>query len=346
MALNSQVTVSVTEGVLHSVEVIKSAASDQANTVKGSPSASPTPLAGAMTGSSWTSAVALDGGVEYTVTVKGLDPGGDPFIHITRFSTLKPSRVLTMSIAPLPQDNVGVGHPVVLYLKSNLPKEKRVEFIRRLTVTSDPAQPGAWRWFEEDELHYRPQNPWTSGTKVKLEAKVAGFDAGSGAWFTEDREVSFTIGPARVSTVDVNAHTLTCTENGQVIKTIPVSTGKASSPTQGGWHMVIGKAATMVMDSSTVGIPRGSPGAYKLTAKWNTRLSNSGEFVHAAPWSLDSHGRANVSHGCVNASFDNAKWFYEFSSRGDLVNVIDSPKPLNLNDGFSDWNIEWAQWPN
>jgi hypothetical protein len=40
------------------------------------------------------------------------------------------------------------------------------------------------------------------------------------------------------------------------------------------------------MDSATVGIPKGDPDYYYETVYWDTRISNGGMFVHAAPWSL------------------------------------------------------------
>ncbi len=36
------------------------------------------------------------------------------------------------------------------------------------------------------------------------------------------------------------------------------------------------------------------------------RLTYSGEFIHAAPWSVGSQGSANVSHGCTGMSTANA----------------------------------------
>ena len=54
------------------------------------------------------------------------------------------------------------------------------------------------------------------------------------------------------------------------------------------------------MDSSTVGIPRKGPAATTSGSPCRA-ISNSGEFVHAAPWSTGSQGSANVSHGCVTS---------------------------------------------
>ena len=49
--------------------------------------------------------------------------------------------------------------------------------------------------------------------------------------------------------------------------------------------------------------------------------------------------------GCINVSTANAKWFYDFAQRGDVVEVVNSAKKPKLYDpGMSDWNIPWDQW--
>ena len=54
------------------------------------------------------------------------------------------------------------------------------------------------------------------------------------------------------------------------------------------------------MNSETVGIDRDSPEAYDIDdVQWAMRVTYSGEFIHAAPWSVGSQGYANVSHGCT-----------------------------------------------
>jgi hypothetical protein len=133
--------------------------------------------------------------------------------------------------------------------------------------------------------------------------------------------------------------------NGKVIRTIPVSTGRSQYPTKGGVHIALAKAPSVIMDSATVGIPKGSPGYYYETVYWDVRISDGGAFVHAAPWSVAEQGLSNVSHGCVNISTANATWFYYFSQRGDIVDVYNSSAAPDLTDpGMADWNLSWKAW--
>lgn len=77
----------------------------------------------------------------------------------------------------------------------------------------------------------------------------------------------------------------------------------------------------MYMDSSTYGVPVDSPEGYRTYVEYATRMSNSGIFLHAAPWSVGAQGNTNVSHGCLNVSTEDGKWFYENAKKGDPVIV-------------------------
>jgi lipoprotein-anchoring transpeptidase ErfK/SrfK len=61
--------------------------------------------------------------------------------------------------------------------------------------------------------------------------------------------------------------------------------------------------------------------------------------VHSAPWSVADQGKRNVSHGCINISPDNAKWFYDNFGSGDPIVVKNSKGWYNQPDGASDWQM-------
>ena len=74
------------------------------------------------------------------------------------------------------------------------------------------------------------------------------------------------------------------------------------------------------------------------------RATFSGEFIHAAPWSVGSQGSANVSHGCVGMSTANAGWLYNMTKVGDVVEVTGTNRSMELSNGYGDWNLSWADW--
>jgi hypothetical protein len=158
-------------------------------------------------------------------------------------------------------------------------------------------------------------------------------------------KVSFKIGDAHISEADQAAHVMRVYNNGNLIRTFPISTGRSEYPTMDGVHIALGKSQTVEMNSATVGIPKGSPGYYDEIVYWDVRISNGGEFVHAAPWSVGSQGSVNVSHGCVNLSPADATWFYNWSYVGDIVDVYNGVRPPETGDaGTADWNMSWKKW--
>src|SRR5204863_470559 len=145
-----------------------------------------------------------------------------------------------------------------------------------------------------------------------------------GYWGDSARSAELRIGHSHVSLVDVGRHIMTVRDDGRVVRTIPVSAGRDKYPTKSGVHIALSKAQMVIMDSATVGIPRNSPDGYYEKVYWDVRISDGGAFVHAAPWSVGAQGHRNVSHGCVNISTSEAIWFYNFSQRGDIVNIVNS----------------------
>ena len=195
------------------------------------------------------------------------------------------------------------------------------------------------------EVRWRPAQYWKPGTTVDVAVNTYGVDLGDGLFGQENVTTHFTIGDEVVATADDNTKTLTVRLNGQVVKTMPISMGKNSTPTNNGTFIVGDRFGHLVMDSSTYGVPSNSPNGYRTEVDYATQISYSGIYVHAAPWSVGSQGYSNVSHGCLNVSTSNAQWFYNNTKRGDIVEVVNTVgSTLPGTDGLGDWNIPWKQW--
>jgi lipoprotein-anchoring transpeptidase ErfK/SrfK len=276
------------------------------------------------------------------VVADAVDDAGSPTSRVTTFTTLRPRAELRAAIMPLEGETVGIGLPIGVWFSQPVADRAAVE--RRLQVVSSKPVTGAWHWFADNEIHYRPRAYWPSRARVTLRTRLAGTNAGRGVWGVADRTVRFQIGERHISVVNVRTPRMKVTAGGRTLRVLPVSTGREKYPTTGGAHFVIEKTRDKLMDSSTVGIPRGAPDGYYQHVKWSVRISNSGEFVHAAPWSTGAQGRANVSHGCVNLSTANAAWFYGMTRRGDVVEVVGSPKRPGSSFGVADWNMSWSRW--
>ncbi|TDP41151.1 L,D-transpeptidase-like protein [Nocardia ignorata] len=119
---------------------------------------------------------------------------------------------------------------------------------------------------------------------------------------------------------DLSNHTFTVTANGET-RVMPASMGKPGFETPTGTFSVLEKDRAVVFDSRTIGIPLDDPEGYIIDGEYAVRLTWGGVMVHSAPWSVDSQGNANVSHGCINLSPENAAWYYENVGIGDQVYI-------------------------
>jgi lipoprotein-anchoring transpeptidase ErfK/SrfK len=290
----------------------------------------------------WLTRTTLAPGTAYEVTARLKTPGRRPKLRHWTFTTMPATGALGVRVVPGDNEVVGVGQVIALRFTAPVADKAAVE--RRLLVTTSVPVEGSWRWFGDREARWRPQSYWPANTEVSFDADLDGVDAGNGIIGNVHRTAHFRIGNAHVSTANAQAHTLTVTENGAVIKQFPMSAGKEDFPTMSGTHVVLGKAASVVMDSRTNGVPLDSADGYLETVLWDTQISSTGEYVHAAPWSVGSQGRANVSHGCINLSPENAEWFYNWSYRGDIVQVNGTTKPANNDPAMIDWKLPYDQW--
>jgi lipoprotein-anchoring transpeptidase ErfK/SrfK len=237
--------------------------------------------------------------------------------------------------------------PVIVQFDSAVTtKARRAEVEKHLKVATVPVQPGAWGWLDDRQLMWRPEQYWIPGTKVAVSTRLHGVQTGDGKWATDDAETRFTVGPSMVSTVDMHAHTLAVRRDGAVIRTFPVSTGRPGplTETRSGIKVIIERDSSIVMDSATVGIPKGDPNYYKITTKWNLRLTWTGEFIHSAPWSVNSQGTVNVSHGCTNMAPDAAEWMFNNSRVGDVVVFTGSTRVFEPTEGLGVWVYDYADW--
>ena len=217
--------------------------------------------------------------------------------------------------------------------------------LTHLSVVSSKPVVGGWYWFGNQELHYRPQQFWPAHEHVTATWDLTGWNAGSGMWGAGAGSTQFDIGDAHVAYADLGAHKMTVTDDGHAIATYPISGGKPTDPTMDGVHIVLDRSSVVRMNSATNGVPVNSPDGYDELVYSDVHISDSGEYVHAAPWSVGSQGRVNVSHGCINLSPANALAFFGFSRIGDVVIVVGSPRPPALGDhGVMDWDTNWSSF--
>jgi lipoprotein-anchoring transpeptidase ErfK/SrfK len=294
-------------------------------------------------GSTWTSrAQTLAFGATYTVAATAVDSRGLPTSTEGSFTTLQPEKLLRASVTPADGGTVGVGMPIVVTFDEDVADKAAAE--AALTVrTSEPVE-GAWNWQTDAQVQFRPKTYWPGDIEVEVDADLKGVKLGKSAYGGNDASTSFETGPSMVTKINADTHSAAVYRDGSLVRTMPITTGKAGFETRSGVKVVLSKEPTRLMDAATGGTDPSDPEYYRLEVQYAMRMTWTGEFMHAAPWSVGSQGSANVSHGCVGMSTANAAWLYDRTLVGDVVEVTGTNRQQEVGNGIGIWNLSWKEW--
>ncbi len=306
----------------------------------------------------WKNTEPLGYGRTYTVTAASRGVGDVRTTQATTFTTVAPTNQTKVYLTTTggtefaDGGTYGIGTVVVAHFDEPIGDRAAAE--GQLSVTANPPVSGSWYWLDDQNAHWRPPQYHQPGTRVTVGAKIYGVAVGDGLYGQEDSHVSFIIGDSHVSVADDNIKQVSVYDNGQLVRTMPTSMGMGGTEriagqtisfwTQPGVYTVMGKANPVVMDSSTYGLPINSRLGYKETINYATRISTDGVYLHQLESTVWAQGNTNVSHGCLNLNADNARWFYQFSVPGDVVEVINTGGETLQPWQNGDWTIPWDRW--
>jgi lipoprotein-anchoring transpeptidase ErfK/SrfK len=308
----------------------------------------------------WRSTGDLAYGQTYTVTASVADSSGATTQQTSSFTTLKPASTASVvfqanALAALKTGGTyGIGQiPIVRFSRAVNDKSAAEQAVK---ITTSPSVDGKFFWLDKQTLHWRPEKYFASGTKVSIDVKALGVNLGNNVYGAGNASTNYTIGPSHIAIVDSNTHYMQVFVDGQLVKNMPCSIGKGGYTTgtdggqinyftRSGPHVVLEKAESVRMASSTYGItdPK-DPNFYDETVRLCVRLTYSGEYTHLADWNIPDHGHRNSSHGCVNLDPTDAQWMFDNFRVGDIVDVRNTPVPLPIWNGLGDWNVPYAQY--
>ncbi|MEU6594210.1 Ig-like domain-containing protein [Streptomyces sp. NPDC046881] len=309
-----------------------------------------TKVEGALTGggSSWTPSSHLAAATKYTVHAVAKDAEGREAAEDATFTTLTPKNTFVGYFTPEDGSTVGVGMPFSIRFTRGITSPEAVE--KAVRIRTEPAVDVEGHWFGNDRLDFRPEKYWKEGTKVTVDLDLDGVEGRDGVYGKQRKTVKFTIGRNQVSVVDAKKHTMKVTQDGKVVKTLPVTTGKPGYETWNGQMVMSEKLAVTRMNGETVGYG----GEYDIKdVPHAIRLTTSGTFIHGNYWGGDAFGNYNASHGCVGlrdvrGGYDGAvpaAWFFDHSMIGDVVVVKNSHDATVAPDnGLNGWNMSWDAW--
>ncbi|MEV5210512.1 Ig-like domain-containing protein [Micromonospora sp. NPDC053740] len=293
-------------------------------------------------GSAWVPTAPLRPQRTYTAAVTATADSGRTTTRTTTFTTAaastKPQVTSTLYFAD--EQTYGTAMPVTIGFDPPIARAARADVQRRLFVTTTPAQPGAWSWVDDgSQVYYRAPDFWRPGTTISVRAGLEGLPIGEDQVGDADRTATSRIGRQVALEVDNATKQMRVLRDGKLIRRIPVSLGKRSTPTSSGKMVIMEKHQNTTFDT------RGEPnGGYVVNVKDAQRLTWGGEFIHGAPWSVSDQGHRNVSHGCTNISAANADWLMGVTQVGDLVTVTGTEVRLQSGNGWTAWNTSWGQF--
>lgn len=337
VAFDEPVTIAAENGSVSAAEVV---------TAEGGE-----PLDGAVDESSWVSESTPVPGATYDVSAEVVDETGDEHELTGSFTVAEvpDGQRLTLSVVRGGGNVVGVGTPIIVRFDQEVTERAAVE--AAMDVSSEPQVTGAWRWLSSTEAHFRPQEYWPAGTQIRVDLNLNGVRAGEDLWGGRAYSYDIEVGAEQRAVVDAGTHTFSLIRNGETVATWDTSLGAPEFATRNGTYIVLSKDREYEMTSCNANITcdESDPEYYEVDTDFAVRLTNSGTFVHSAPWSETSQGEDNVSHGCLNLSEQNAERFYEAAKYGDIVEVRNSTREaddlVNRGDpGMADWNLSWQQF--
>ncbi len=304
---------------------------------------------------SWKPNAQLERSTTYKIAVTAKDSKGLEAHENATFTTVSPANSFLGYFTPEDGSTVGVGMPVSINFDKAITNKAAVE--KGITVNSTSGQEVVCHWFSDTRMDCRPQDYWKEGSTVTMKMALDGVEGASGVYGVQQKTVTFKIGRNQISYVDAKTKQMKVTQDGKVIKTIPISAGSPENKTYEGIMVMSEKFKETRMNGATVGFTDDDgKGEYDIKdVPHAIRLTNSGTFVHGNYWGAKSiFGNVNTSHGCVGLSDTKGAndkgtpgyWFYTNSMVGDVVVVTNTgDKTVSPDNGLNGWNIkDWAQW--
>lgn len=241
---------------------------------------------------------------------------------------LKTPPPLIAEITPRDKTNLGVAIPIEITFSE--PLMSRDALNGNFEVRTQQGQPirGKWLWFGKSKVQFHPQPAWPASSII--EARLEGRDLRSASGGTLEQPIvaSFGTGSDRRIFVYLDSQRMSAVENGEVVKTFRISSGKAKTPTVAGNFYIYARFPLKTMKSRA---KPGQPGHYVVENVPYAQYFHADYAFHGAWWH-NAFGRP-ASHGCVNMSTrshnkrwpnasEDAGWLYNWASLGVPVTVM------------------------
>lgn len=243
---------------------------------------------------------------------------------------------LTAEVSPRDLTNVGLALPIQITFSE--PVADRDNVGRHVSVQTQDGVilAGKWSWVGKTRLQFKPQPGWPASSTIEVSVDPLYLRSVRGGALTQPVVSRFATGTDRRIYVYLDAQRMAAVENGAVVKTFKVSTGKDKTPTVAGSFYIYARFPIKTMRSRA---KPGEPGHYVVENVPYAQYFHADYAFHGAWWH-NAFGRP-ASHGCVNMSTrrhnkrwpgvpEDAGWLYQWASLGVPVTVFRSTPAQQL----------------
>ncbi|WP_178945975.1 Ig-like domain-containing protein [Kocuria sp. TGY1127_2] len=295
-------------------------------------------------GLTWTAQGPFEFDTQYTVNYT-VTKGPSRHEGNSKFSTVVAANEADAKINVGDGKTYGTGQ--VIQFDFSEPVTNKADIEAAITVTGGGVGPGRFRWYSDTMVRYRPQDLWAPGSQVTINADILGKNLGNGQIGNQNYQVTFNTAEKHYAFVDNNTKSMKMYVNDQLVREAPVTLGDKDWPSVTGKLVIMEQSKKYKFDAKTLGLKKGDEHWYEPFEATNTnRLTASGAFVHQAePSAYSSVGVANISHGCIGLLPDDALFFFDTFTVGDVVETQNTGYgQANPDNGYGDWNIPWENY--
>ena len=236
--------------------------------------------------------------------------------------------------------NLGLVLPLQVTFSEELADRGNAASSLQVRTRDGKAISGKWRWIGKHRLRFTPHPAWPASSTIEVSADLQNLRSVRGGMLNRALIEQFSTGTDRRLIVYLDSQRVEAVENGQVVRTFKVSTGKSKTPTKTGTFYIYDRYRYKTMRSD---VGRGQRGYYEVKNVPYTQFFHKDNAFHGAYWH-NNFGHP-ASHGCVNLSTkdqnkrwpnvsEDAGWLYSWGALGLPVTVMQkAPEPMQAGHG-------------
>jgi len=231
--------------------------------------------------------------------------------------------------------NLGLVLPLQVTFSEPLADRANAASNLQVRTRDGKAISGKWRWIGPRQLRFIPRPTWPASSTIEVSDDGQNLRSERGGLLKQALIEQFSTGTDRRLFVYLDSQRVEAVENGKVVRTFKVSTGKSKTPTVTGSFYIYDRYRHKKMHSD---VGRGQRGFYEVEDVPYTQFFHKDYAFHGAFWH-NNFGHP-ASHGCVNMATkdqnkswpnvsEDAGWLYQWAALGLPVTVThDAPEPM------------------